>query len=622
MAKIGDVKKKVAEYEAKGDSKKAIAELEQAVKDFPHEGSLFNKLGDLYIKVNRKKEALDVYEQGARVFKEETFFPNAIALCKKILRLDDKRTEVYCLLGELHKELDQRGEAANYFLEYADRKMKSNDLDAALNTYNIIKDLVPNNPKILETISAIYEKAGKTEKGEEFRKEAHKIETKQEKLRESVESQGKEPQPQAPEEPEPLPEPEAEPLVEPTPEEEPAPEPEVEEEEKESEPEVEAEPEEEREETPSAEEEEKYVEEKAEPSLEDIVSPEVAELLKDEEPVTVEERVESETPVEELSEVDKTVELGELYLNLGSEDEAIDCFRNAAHDAYERKLYDKAFVLNKRIAELRPFDLKSRQYMVEIAKMGDDRDLQLETMMELAESLTRREAKSEARSLYKKILEIDPDNSLAKEMVAAFEQPKDFIDLGEVLRTELEESQQPDSIQSIEGLVSQFRREVFESIGEGDFRSRYDLGVAYKGMGLFQEAIEEFEIAAKDKELRLKALEMIGSCFLERDKPDDAIKMLFEALKITNRSPQEYFGIHFLLGNCYEKKNQMREALKAYMQAFKIDKTVPELTHKINDLKKKYIADAKKTGKPVPAKKQKKTAKEPVKAKKSKITYL
>ena len=173
MSELGEVKRKVAEFVAKGDTKKAITELEQAVKEFPREGSLFNKLGDLLIKVNRKNEALSAYEQGARVFKEETYFPNAIALCKKILRLDTDRTTIYELLGELHKQLDQRGEAANYFLEYAERKMKENDMDAVLVAYNTIKELVPNNPKILETISAIYEKVGKKEEGEELLREAH-----------------------------------------------------------------------------------------------------------------------------------------------------------------------------------------------------------------------------------------------------------------------------------------------------------------------------------------------------------------------------------------------------------------------------------------------------------------
>lgn len=614
MSELADVKRKVAEFEAKGDVKKAILELEKAVDEFEKEGSLFNKLGDLYIKVNRKDDALKIYERGARVFKDETYFPNAIALCKKILRLDKECADVYHLLGELHKELDQRGEAANYFLEYAERKMKENDMDAALDTYNIIKELVPNNPKILETISAIYEKAGKSKEGKELRKEAHELESKQEQIRESIVAQEKT---KKEEETAPVAEKiEEEPVVEePVVEEETVEEPTVEEE---------SPVEEEVEEEPAGEEQESAIDENA--SLEDFVSPEVAELLRDErEPVTTEEIVEE--PPAALSDIDKTIELGELYLNLGSEDEAVDCFRNAADEAYDKKEYTKALELNKKIAGLRPFDLRSRQQMVEIAQVKKDKKLQVNSMLDLAESLSRRDAKSEARSLYKKILKIDPDNPTAKEMYAAFEQPKDFIDLGEVLRAEMQEEQAPEGIQSIEGLVSQFRKEVFQSIGEGDFRSRYDLGVAYKGMGLFQEAIEEFEIAAKDKELKLKALEMIGSCFLERGKVDDAVSVLKEALKVTGHPPKEYFGIYFLIGSCYEQQKKIKEALTIYMQAYKIDKTVPELAKKINELKNKYVPGAKK---PV-AKKVKADAKKPVgkptatekvKAKKSKITYL
>ncbi len=583
MSELGEVKRKVAEFEAKGDIKKAIAELEKAVKDFPKEGSLYNKLGDLCIKANRKDQALEIYEKGARVFKDETYFPNAIALCKKILRLNTERAEVYGLLGELHKELDQRGEAANYFLEYADRKMKENDLESALSTYNIIKELVPNNPKILATISAIYEKVGKKEEGKEFLKEAHEIETKQEKLKEEIATE------------EPAPE------VKPT--------------------------------KPELEVVEKKVEEIKETEkdipLEEFVSPEVAELLKDEGRSVAEEAVVTEEPPRELSDVDKTIELGELYLNLGSEEEAIDCFRSAADEAYGKKGYEKALSLNQRIAELRPFDLKSRQHLVEIAKIKGDKKLQVQYMLDLAESLSRRDAKSQAREVYKKILEIDKNNTIAHEMVATLEQPKDFIDLGEVLRTELGEEEKSESIQSIEGLISQFRREVFESIGEGDFRSRYDLGVAYKGMGLYQEAVEEFEIATKDPELKLKALEMIGSCFLERGKVGDAIRILNAGLKVKGRPAQEYFGIYFLTGDCYEKQNKIKEALTCYMAAYKLDKTVPDLTRKINILKDKLIAEKKKgIEKPVSKKpREKEVRPKQVKAgktktKKSKITYL
>ncbi len=596
MSEVGEVKRKVAEYEAKGDLKKAIEELEKALAEFTTDGSLFNKLGDLYIKVNRKEEALDVYEKGARVFKEETYYPNAIALCKKILRLSKERSEVYDLLGDLHKELDQKGEAVNFYLEYAERKMKENALEDALRAYNMIKELVPNNPKILETISAIYEKVGKKEEGEEFHKEALEIETKQEKFRETLVT--KEPEKAAAVE---------EKIEEP----------------KEEIPEAVEEPEKVTVEKPEKKAEVEITEPVKDETIDDLVSPDVAELLKDDVKPPVEKK--AKAPVAEISEVDKTIELGELYLNLGHEDEAIDCFRSAAVEALKNKDYDKSLDLNKRISDLRPFDLKSRQHLVEIANAMGDRVLQVESLLNLAESLTRRDAKSEAREVYQKVLDIEPENQHAQEMIAAFDQPKDFIDLGEVLRTEMVQDQKSENLQSIDGLISQFRREVFESIGEGDFKSRYDLGVAYKGMGLFQEAIEEFEMAAKDKDLKLKALEMIGSCFLEKDKVDEALRILGEGLNITGRPANEYFGIHFLVGNCFEKKGDLKEALRSYMNAYKIDKTVPELAKKINEIKNRLTAQLQKQGKidqPAPAPKPKPPPAESVKAKKSKITYL
>lgn len=619
MADLGAVKRTIAELESKGQIENAVAELEKAIQDFPKEGSLYNKLGDLYIKVKRRRDALDIYEQGAKVFKDETYYPNAIALCKKILRLDKNRAEVYKILGELHKELDQRGEAANYFLEYAECKMRKNDMESALKTYSMIKELVPNNPKILETISAIYEQVGKKEEGEELLKEAHDLEQKQEKLRQEI---GVDEKPEVVQEAvaEKTEEQKGEPITE----------------EKEDKTEVGAEEtvvesEVELEQGSVGEEQEEIVEaaveeEMEENSPEELISPEVAELLSDDTKAEVENEVVAEEAPTGLSDIDKTIELGELYLNLGSEDEAIDCFRGAAHEAWEEKDYNTALTLNQKIAQLRPFDLKSRKQMIEIAQTMGDTALHIKALLDLAESLNRREVKGEARDVYKQVLEIDPENATAQEMLAAIEEPKDFIDLGAVLRTEMADDHRPGVPQSMQDLISQFRQQVFESVGEGDHHSRYDLGVAYKGMGLYQEAIEEFEIAAKDATLKLKALEMISSCFLERGKIDEAVRTLEEGLRVTDRPKREFFGIHFLLGQCYEKKEQMREALKQYLTAYRIDKSVPDLTHRMNELKRKFEAELKTKRKKAARKKTEERKAQSgvrkIETKKSKITYL
>jgi tetratricopeptide (TPR) repeat protein len=609
MADLVDVKRKIAELETKGAVNDAINTLEEAIKEFPKEGSLYNKLGDLYVKVNRQKNALHTYEKGARVFKDETYFPNAIALCKKILRFDKNRTEIYGLLGELHRELDQKGEAANYLLEYADRKRKANDLDTALKTYDTIRELVPNNPRILKTISAIYEQVGQKDRGSELLEEAKEIETKHEKFKESIleekEKIEREPKEEAP------PEVKEETL------------PEVKEEAKEEvEPEVEEAEKEAVGEPTAAQEIAEAVGEEIDKkiSIEDIVSPEVAELLKDEERASAH----AVDVVEKLSEIDKTIELGELYLKLDSTEEAIDCFRDAEQEAWQKKDYDKALALDKRIAELRPFDLKSRQHLVEIARIREDNELKITYMLELAEALSRREAKSEAQKVYREILQIDPENAVAKERYVPVEKTAATVDLGEVLRIEQSEAK-AETIQSIEELVSEFRREVFESIGEGDYHSHYDLGVAYKGMGLFQEAIEEFEIAARDEGLKLKALEMTGSCYLEFDKIDDAVRVLNEGLATEGHQDQDYFGIYFLLGSCHERRNDLKSALKAYVNAYNIDKKVPALNQKILQLKQKVTDELKKrrknaSGDDLTDKSSSEKSKPA--EKKSKITYL
>jgi tetratricopeptide (TPR) repeat protein len=591
MAELVDVKRKIAELEAKGEVDEAIATLEKVIKEFPKEGSLYNKLGDLYVKLNRQKNALNAYEKGARVFKDETYFPNAIALCKKILRFDKNRTEIYGLLGELHKELDQKGEAANYLLEYADRKRKANDLETALKTYDMIKELVPNNPRILKTISAIYGQMGQKDRGTELLEEAKEIEIRHEKFKETILEEKQK----------------IEQEIHPT-----AP--------------TEGEIQEERVEVEEMQETEAVLgtmaEEEGEErlSIEDIVSPEVAELLKGDEDDTAQ----GAEVMARLSEIDKTIELGELYLKLDSTEEAIDCFRDAEQEAWQDKDYDKALTLNKRIAELRPFDLKSRQHLVEIAHMRSDDDMKVTFMLELAEALGRREAKSEAQKVYRDILQIDPENPVAKERFVPPEKAAATVDLGEVLRIEQSE-EKAETIQSIEELVSEFRREVFESIGEGDFHSHYDLGVAYKGMGLYQEAIEEFEIAVKNDGLRLKALEMTGSSYLEYGKISDAIRVLNEGLATEGHTDQDYFGIYFLLGNCHERNGDLKSALKSYVDAYNIDKKVPALNEKILQLKQRVTDELKKRRRDASGDKltEKSSAEEhKILDKKSKITYL
>jgi len=64
-----------------------------------------------------------------------------------------------------------------------------------------------------------------------------------------------------------------------------------------------------------------------------------------------------------------------------------------------------------------------------------------------------------------------------------------------------------------------------------DARSHYDLGLAFKEMGLYDEAINEFRKASSDSDRRMACLIMQGACLRERGEYDTAINMLNTLLK-------------------------------------------------------------------------------------------
>ncbi|HIE05307.1 MAG TPA: hypothetical protein EYP58_00755, partial [bacterium (Candidatus Stahlbacteria)] len=471
------LKRQIVELESKGSVDKVIELLEKAIGEYPNEGTLFNKLGDLYVKKNKTKDAVDVYIKGVEAFKNETYFSNAIALCKKILRYEKDRIEVYRYLGELHGELGQKGEAANYYLQYADREFSNENVEPALDAYLHIKELLPNNPKVVERIGDIYQQLNRGTDANKLYQEAIKLyiasgeKEKAEKLKSKVGVA------------------------------------------------------------------EEKIEEPADVSIENLVSPEVAELLKAEEEAEekveekeevvkkepevaekaaqaeeaeekVEEEVAEEIAVEVTEEkppkekettetVAKTIELAELYLSLDQNEEALECFSNAAELSFKNKDYDKAREIYVTISKLKPVDLKVRQRLIEVANRTNDTELAESTMIEMAKLLIQREAKSQAKNILKKTLEINPKSKSAKKLLKQIkEKEKEYIDLGDILRTELG-TEEPARL-SVGELIQEFRKEVFESIGESDFKSHYDLGVAYKEMGLYSEAIEEFGISMKD----------------------------------------------------------------------------------------------------------------------------
>ncbi|MDB4967907.1 MAG: hypothetical protein JWN44_3596, partial [Myxococcales bacterium] len=118
-----------------------------------------------------------------------------------------------------------------------------------------------------------------------------------------------------------------------------------------------------------------------------------------------------------------------------------------------------------------------------------------------------------------------------------------------------------------------------------DFETHYDLGIAYKEMGLLDDAINEFRIVMKDPVREVQCHLMIGLCFLEKGMQTDAIGQFKKGLYVEGITDREALSMYFELGQAYERLNDPREALYYYDKVTKRDPHFRDVTKRVDALR-------------------------------------
>jgi tetratricopeptide (TPR) repeat protein len=113
-------------------------------------------------------------------------------------------------------------------------------------------------------------------------------------------------------------------------------------------------------------------------------------------------------------------------------------------------------------------------------------------------------------------------------------------------------------------LFSGFKKGLDQQLEQGDTETRYNLGFAFMEMGLYDEAITEFEAAASDPQRRIDCLTLQGICC--RDKGDfaRAEEIFRNGIAQVGLSDEEYLSITYELALLYESAGRTEDALAAY----------------------------------------------------------
>ncbi len=160
--------------------------------------------------------------------------------------------------------------------------------------------------------------------------------------------------------------------------------------------------------------------------------------------------------------------------------------------------------------------------------------------------------------------------------------------LAERLAEELVEHDTGDEVVDaldVESVFAQFKKGVEEQISADDSDTHFDLGIAYKEMGLLDDAIQEFHLARSNPERECISFTMMGLCAAEKGDLPSSIEYFKKGLYCQSKTEREELGLHYELGMAYELLRDPREALYFFEKVHKREPGFRHVDQKIEALR-------------------------------------
>jgi tetratricopeptide (TPR) repeat protein len=227
---------------------------------------------------------------------------------------------------------------------------------------------------------------------------------------------------------------------------------------------------------------------------------------------------------------------------------------------------------------------------------ADDEDADLEAEIEEAEFFIQQKLYDEARELLDSLLLFHPGHRKltakweeltrrsappapppAAPPPAAPEPLEESFDIARELAEELGATITPPSVDELQFTVadvfSQFKKGVEQTVTAEDSETHYDLGIAYKEMGLLDDALHEFQVAigGRNRKKEVDCLTMLAACYMEKGEPPGAIEALRRALRSDYITPEAARAVHYELATAYEAGGDPQTALFFLQKVLRAD---------------------------------------------------
>lgn len=315
--------------------------------------------------------------------------------------------------------------------------------------------------------------------------------------------------------------------------------------------------------------------------------------------------------------------LGEALIEAGERERGIEELDIATNGFEAAGNLQQAQDLVEEILHVDPNSVRHRQKAVEFSYKAGDKTKLIDAYLGLADTLLRADLAEKAQAVYKRVAEHDPGNPRVKAALAMFapapaapaakegrvaakdakmtvrgstEDTGDFIDLGSLVmdddhdrdtRMKVEDEEPTgDEERDFQDMLARFKQGIDENIDEADFQSHYDLGVAFKEMGLLDEAISEFQRALRAPDGKLRTSEALGVCFFEKGAYAVTESILRRGLELPASGDQERLGVLYWLARALEEQGKGSDAKELYGRVFAVDIRFRDVGERVKALTK------------------------------------
>lgn len=126
-------------------------------------------------------------------------------------------------------------------------------------------------------------------------------------------------------------------------------------------------------------------------------------------------------------------------------------------------------------------------------------------------------------------------------------------------------------IREQEDTLHGFKEVLDQQLEHEDVETYYNLGIAYMEMGLYDDAIKQFRIAANEPSRELDCLTLLGVCLREKGDYPGAEQVLSALLSRANLESERVLNLRYELGLLYMATSRGEEALQSFREVFSVN---------------------------------------------------